>query len=96
MVEPLFCNLNKRATFYRYVSKLFNVCTYFIVEEDKLIIIDPGKLDDKVFEWLNKYKSINKTVYISHEHFDHHYHANRIFELEKTFFFLQVKILLMH
>jgi hydroxyacylglutathione hydrolase len=87
MVAPLFCNINKRATFYRNISSLFNVCTYFIVEEDKLIIIDPGKFEDDVFEWINKYKTINKFVYISHEHFDHHYHANRIFELEKTYFF---------
>lgn len=66
---------------------MFGVCSYFILEQDKLIIIDPGRLDDNVFEWLNKFKNFSKIVYITHEHFDHHYHANKVFELEKTYFF---------
>ncbi len=66
---------------------MFGVCSYFILEQDKLIIIDPGKLDDNVFEWLNKFKNFSKIVYITHEHFDHHYDANKVFELEKTYFF---------
>ena len=87
MVEPLFCNINKKSTLFRHISEMFGVCTYFILEQNNLVIIDPGKLDDNTFEWINKYESINKIVYISHEHFDHHYHANKIFNLEKTYFF---------
>jgi hydroxyacylglutathione hydrolase len=87
-VEPLFCNLNKRSTFYRYISNLFNVCTYFIVEEDKLIIIDPGKLDENVYDWLIKFDSLTKIIYITHEHFDHHYHANQVLNLKNTFLYL--------
>lgn len=63
---------------------MFGVCSYFILEQDKLIIIDPGKLDDIVFDWLNKLGDINKVVYVTHEHFDHHYHANKILNLKKT------------
>ncbi len=66
---------------------MFGVCSYFILEQDKLIIIDPGKFDDSIFEWLNKFNNLRKIVYITHEHFDHHYNANKVFELEKTYFF---------
>lgn len=87
MVEPLFCSVKKKSTIYRYISSLYGVCTYFIVEQEQVIIIDPGKLDVHIFEWLNKFENIRKIVYITHEHFDHHYHANKVFKLEKTFFF---------
>ncbi len=88
MVEPLFCNLNNRATFYRYISSLFSVCTYFIVEEDKLIIIDPSKLDKNVYDWLNKHDGLNIIIYITHEHFDHHYNANELLNLKNSFLYL--------
>ncbi len=66
---------------------MFGVCSYFILEQDKLIIIDPGKFDDSVFAWLNKFIDLRKIVYITHEHFDHHYNANKVFDLENTYFF---------
>ena len=66
---------------------MFGVCSYFILEQDKLIIIDPGKFDDSVFAWLNKFNNLRKIVYITHEHFDHHYNANKVFDLENTYFF---------
>lgn len=87
MVEPLFCNLKNNSTLFRYISDLFGVCSYFILEQDKLIIIDPGKLNDNIFEWLNRFNNLKKVVYITHEHFDHHYHANKVFNLENTFLF---------
>jgi hydroxyacylglutathione hydrolase len=87
MVEALLCNIKKKSTIYRFISSLFGVCSYFIVEKEQVIIIDPGKLDNNVFEWLCKFENIRKIVYITHEHFDHHYHANKIFKLKKTFFF---------
>jgi len=52
-----------------------------------LIIIDPGKFDDSVFAWLNKFNNLRNIVYITHEHFDHHYNANKVFDLENTYFF---------
>ena len=65
---------------------MFGVCSYFILEQDKLIIIDPGKFDDSVFAWLNKFNNLRNIVYITHEHFDHHYNANKVFDLENTYF----------
>jgi glyoxylase-like metal-dependent hydrolase (beta-lactamase superfamily II) len=87
MVEPLFCNIKNKSTIYRYISTLFGVCSYFIVEKDQVIIIDPGKYNKEVFNWLHNYNNFQKIVYITHEHFDHHYHANEVFKLEKTHFF---------
>lgn len=87
MVEPLFCNIKNNSTLYRYISDMFGVCSYFILEQDKLIIIDPGKFDDSVFAWLNKFNNLRKIVYITHEHFDHHYNANKVFDLENTYFY---------
>ena len=66
---------------------MFGVCSYFILEQDKLIIIDPGKFDDSVFAWLNKFNNLRKIVYITHEHFDHHYNANKVFDLENTYLY---------
>lgn len=93
MVEPLLCNIKKKSTIYRYISSLFGVCSYFIVEQKKVIILDPGKFDTHVFEWLNKFENIRKIVYITHGHFDHHYHANKVFELEISFSSLHLKVL---
>lgn len=85
MVEPLFCNINRKSTIFRYISSLFQVCVYFILENDKLIIVDPGKLNQKVIEWLKKHDELNKVIYVTHEHFDHHYHANEILNLKNSF-----------
>lgn len=88
MVEPLFCNIKRKSTLYRCVSDLFGVCSYFILGQDKLIIIDPGKLEDKTIEWLNKFNNLTKVVYITHEHFDHHYHANKVLNLKQTILYI--------
>lgn len=88
MVEPLFCNINKKSTLFRHISEMFGVCTYFILEQNNLVIIDPGKLDNTVFEWLDEFDNLSKIVYITHEHFDHHYHANKVLNLKKTFLYI--------
>lgn len=87
MVEQLLCNIKNKSIIYRYVSSLFGVCTYFIVENELVVIIDPGKFDNYVFEWLNSFRYKKKLIYITHEHFDHHYSANEILKFENTFLF---------
>jgi len=88
MVEPLFCNIKRKSTLYRCVSDFFGVCSYFILEQDKMIIIDPGKLEVNTIEWLNRFNNLRKVVYITHEHFDHHYHANKVLSLPQTFLYI--------
>ena len=60
MVETLFCNLDDKSIVYRSVSKLFGVCTYFLVDPKKVLIIDPGKLSDEVYVWLEQFKNHKK------------------------------------
>lgn len=84
MAEPLFCNIDDKSTVYRSVSDLFDVCTYFLIDQDKVIIVDPGRLSEDVYLWLEQFKTHQKIIYITHEHFDHHYDVNKLLEMDKT------------
>ncbi|NDP28760.1 MAG: MBL fold metallo-hydrolase [Flavobacterium sp.] len=84
MVEPLFCNTDDRSIVYRFVSDLFHVCTYFVVDDEKVIIVDPGKMNDDVYEWLLQFNEIDKIIYITHEHFDHHFDVNLMLRYPRT------------
>lgn len=84
MIESLFCNLDDKSIVYRYVSDLFGVCTYFLVDQDKVIIIDPGRLSEDVYLWLKQFKNHQKIIYVTHEHFDHHYDANKLQNFPRT------------
>lgn len=76
MVEPLFCNIDDKSIVYRFVSDLFQVCTYFLIDQEKVIIVDPGKLNEKVYKWLEQFNDLDVLIYITHEHFDHHFDVN--------------------
>jgi glyoxylase-like metal-dependent hydrolase (beta-lactamase superfamily II) len=79
MVELLFCNNFKGFKIYRIKSILFEVCTYLIESEDYLYVIDPGKHSTQFYRFLDDSKK-NIVIYITHEHFDHHYDLNKIQE----------------
>ena len=89
MVEPLFCNLDDRSIVYRSVSDLFEVCIYFLVDQEKVLIIDPGRLSEDVYLWLEQFKNHQKIIYLTHEHFDHHYDVNKLLKIlnTSTFFY---------
>ena len=91
MVEPLFCNIDDRSIVYRSVSDLFGVCTYFLVDHRKVLIIDPGRLSEVVYLWLEQFKNYKKIIYITHEHFDHHYDVNKLLKIQNTSAFLNSK-----
>ena len=80
MVERLFCDKNMGFSIFRSYSLLFNVCTYLIETNDLIYIIDPGKFSNNFYEWMSKYKDKTILVFITHEHFDHHYDLNKIQE----------------
>lgn len=88
MIEPLFCNLDDRSILYRSVSDLFGVCTYFLVYQEEIIIVDPGRLSEEVYLWLEQFKNYKKIIYITHEHFDHHYDVNKLLKFKNTSAFL--------
>jgi glyoxylase-like metal-dependent hydrolase (beta-lactamase superfamily II) len=85
MVETLFCNLDDKSMVYRSISKLFGVCTYFLVNKEKVLIIDPGKLSDEVYLWLEQFKKHKKIIYLTHEHFDHHFDVNKLLLMHNTY-----------
>lgn len=89
MVDSLFCNLDDRSIVYRSVSDLFGVCTYFLVDQEKVLIIDPGRLSEDAYLWLEQFKDRKKIIYITHEHFDHHYDVNKLLKIlnTSTFFY---------
>lgn len=91
MIEPLFCNLDDRSIVYRSVSDLFGVCTYFLVDQEKIIIVDPGRLSEEVYLWLEQFKNHKKIIYITHEHFDHHYDVNKLLKIQNTSVFFYSK-----
>ena len=91
MVEPLFCNIEDKSTIYRYVSEFFQVCTYFLICKEKVIIVDPGKLNKEVYSWLLQFKNLDKIIYITHEHFDHHFDVNYLLSFPKTTIYLPTK-----
>lgn len=78
MVEQLFCNIDDKSIVYRFVSDLFKVCTYFLTDHEKIIIVDPGRLNEDVYKWLEQFHDLNMLIYITHEHFDHHFHVNKL------------------
>ena len=76
-MELLFSNYIKGFNIYRIKSILFEVCTYIIETNDYLYLIDPGKHSDLFYSFLkNSHKNI--IIYITHEHFDHHFDLNKI------------------
>ena len=87
MVERLFSNLDDKSTVYRSTSNLFSVCTYFIVDSQKILIVDPGQLSKEVYVWLEQYENHKKIIYLTHEHFDHHFDVNKLSEYENTFLY---------
>ncbi len=78
-MELLFYNNIKDFRIYRFKSILFEVCTYLIESNDYLYVIDPGKQSEHFYRFLH---DSNKKIiiYITHEHFDHHYDLNKIQE----------------
>ena len=91
MIEALFCNLDDRSIVYRSVSDLFGVCIYFLVDDEKVLIIDPGRLSDDVYIWLEQFENHKKIIYLTHEHFDHHYDVNKLLKIQNTSAFLYSK-----
>jgi glyoxylase-like metal-dependent hydrolase (beta-lactamase superfamily II) len=87
MVEKLFSNLDDKSTVYRSTSNLFSVCTYFIVDSKKILIIDPGQLSKEVYIWLEQFENLKKIIYLTHEHFDHHFDVNKLLEHKNTFLY---------
>jgi hydroxyacylglutathione hydrolase len=85
MVEILFCNLDGRSILYRFVSELFGVCTYFLVDLEKVLIVDPGKLNDDVYVWLEQFQRHKKIIYLTHEHFDHHFDVNKLLLIHNSY-----------
>jgi glyoxylase-like metal-dependent hydrolase (beta-lactamase superfamily II) len=85
MVEILFCNLDGRSILYRFVSELFGVCTYFLVDLEKVLIVDPGKLNDDVYVWLEQFQRHKKIIYLTHEHFDHHFDVNKLLLINNSY-----------
>lgn len=85
MIETLFSNIDDKSTVYRSVSDLFAVCTYFLVDNEKVIIVDPGKLSDEVYFWLEQFKNHKKIIYVTHEHFDHHYDVNKLLQNSNSY-----------
>lgn len=85
MVEQLFCNLDDKSIVYRSVSDLFGVCTYYVIDNEKVLIVDPGRLSENVYIWLQQFKNQTKIIYLTHEHFDHHYDVNKLLTFENTF-----------
>jgi hypothetical protein len=57
MVEQLFCKLDDKSIVYRSVSDLCGVCTSFLVDDKKTLIIDLGKLSDEGYNWLIPFKN---------------------------------------
>lgn len=88
MIEPLFCNLDDKSIVYKSVSDLFGVCTYFLLDQEKVIIVDPGRLSDAVYFWLEQFKAHKKIIYLTHEHFDHHYDVNKLLNFPRTSVFI--------
>ena len=88
MVEQLFCNIDDKSVVYRFESELFQVCTYFLVDQEKVIIVDPGKLNSEVYKWLEQFDALDKIIYITHEHFDHHFDVNILQKFPKTSVYL--------
>jgi len=91
MIEPLFCNLDDKSIVYRHVSDLFVVCVYFLVDQEKVLIVDPGRLSEEVYLWLEQFKNHKKIIYITHEHFDHHYDVNKLLKIQNTSAFFYSK-----
>lgn len=91
MIEQLFCNIDDKSIVYRSVSDLFGVCIYFLVDEEKVLIVDPGRLSEDVYNWLEQFKNHKKIIYITHEHFDHHFDVNRLLKIQNTAAFLYSK-----
>lgn len=91
MVDSLFCNLDDMSIVYRSVSDLFGVCTYFLVDKEKVLIIDPGRLSEDAYLWLEQFKDYKKIIYITHEHFDHHYDVNILLKIKNTSIFFYSK-----
>ena len=88
MVEQLFCNIDDKSIVYRFESDLFQACTYFLIDKEKVIIVDPGKLNSEVYKWLEQFAEIDKIIYITHEHFDHHFDVNTLLKFPRTFVYL--------
>jgi hydroxyacylglutathione hydrolase len=88
MVELLFSDDYLEYKIYRTVTNLFNVNTYFIIEEKSFLIIDPGRLDKSIYSWLDEYKFKKFKIFITHEHFDHHFDLKKIQEKYDTIVYI--------
>ncbi|XMB87280.1 MBL fold metallo-hydrolase [Mycoplasmatota bacterium WC44] len=55
--------------FIQYFSEDFYINTYTIVDGEDIILIDPGKLDSELEEYISKYNL--KYILLTHGHFDH-------------------------
>ena len=65
MVEPLFCNVKNNSTLYRYISDMFGVCSYFILEP-----VNYGFDQDGKAYWTNQNpneKQLRETFKVSPE-----------------------------
>jgi|SRR5690554_5961929 len=59
-------------------NNLLQVNTYFIIDNDKCLIVDPGSNTKKILEIINKEKINVVGVVLTHAHFDHFLSCNEI------------------
>jgi len=59
-----------------------------MVDQEKVLIVDPGRLSEDVYLWLEQFKNHKKIIYLTHEHFDHHYDVNKLVLFQNTSIFI--------
>lgn len=59
-------------------NKLLDVNTYFIVNDQKCLVVDPGSDDKKIIDYINQENLELEGIVLTHAHFDHCLSANMI------------------
>jgi glyoxylase-like metal-dependent hydrolase (beta-lactamase superfamily II) len=49
-----------------------------------VLIVDLGRLSEEVYRWLEQFQDHHKIIFLTHEHFDHHYDVNKLSLLKNT------------
>ncbi|HEY8364109.1 MAG TPA: MBL fold metallo-hydrolase [Haloplasmataceae bacterium] len=61
-----------------FSNNLIQVNTYFIIKDNKCLLIDPGSNAKKILKFINDECLEVEGVVLTHAHFDHFYSANEI------------------
>ena len=82
-VGHLFCNLRVQMIYVKkIVNKPVNSNTYILsnIQSPYCLIIDPGSIDiSEIICYINKIGKIPSAILLTHEHFDHIYGVNKLF-----------------